>query len=82
MAIAEEHYLQSDRKKCPVCGCQTLVSVKDDYEETDENDNPKSFKQYVESIHCHQCGFELRSWMLNKIRSGAVQFNYIPQGFI
>ncbi len=82
MAIAEEHYLQSDRIKCPVCGCQTLVSVKDDYEETDENDNPKNFKQYVESVHCHQCGFELRSWMLNKIRSGAVQFVHIPQGFI
>ena len=82
MAVAEERYLQSERTKCPVCGCQTLVSVKDDYEETDENDNTIDSQQYVESVHCHQCGFELRSWMLNKIRSGAVQFVHIPQGFI
>jgi len=82
MAISEEHYLQSNRGKCPVCGCQTLVSVIDDYEETDENDNTIAFQRYVESIHCHQCGFELKSWLLNKIRSGAVLFNHIPQGFI
>jgi hypothetical protein len=82
MAIAEEHYLQSNRTKCPVCGCDTLVSVNVDYEETDGNDNTISYQRYVESVHCHQCGFELRSWMLNKIRSGAVQFVHIPQGFI
>ena len=82
MARAEEKYLQSERTKCPVCGCQTLVSVKDDYEETDDNDNTISYQQFVESVHCHQCGLELRSWLLNKIRSGAIQFNYIPQGFI
>ena len=82
MAISEEHYLQSNRGKCPVCGCQTLVSVIDDYEETDENDNTIAFQRYVESIHCHQCGFELKNWLLNKIRTGAIQFNQIPQGFI
>lgn len=82
MAVAEEHYLQGDRTKCPVCGCETLVSVKDDYEETDDNDNTIGYQQYVESVHCHQCGFELRSWLLNKIRMGKVRFNHIPQGFI
>ena len=82
MARAEEKYLQSERTKCPVCGCQTLVSVKNDYEETDENGNTTDYQRYVESVHCHQCGFELRSWLLNKIRSGAIQFNQIPQGFI
>lgn len=82
MAGAEEMYLQSERTKCPVCGCETLVSVREDYEETDENDTPIGYQRFVESVHCHQCGFELRSWLLNKIRSGAVQFNYIPQGFI
>lgn len=82
MAGAEEMYLQGERTKCPVCGCETLVSVKDDYEETDENDNTIDYHQYVESVHCHQCGFELKSWLLNKIRSGAVQFNQISQGVI
>ena len=82
MAVAEAHNLQGDRTKCPVCGCETLVSVTDAYEETDENDNTTGFQPYVESIHCHQCGFELKSWLLNKIRSGSIQFNYIPQGFI
>lgn len=82
MAGAEENYLQSERTKCPVCGCKTLVSVRDDYEETNENDNTIGYQRYVESVHCHQCGFELRSWLLNKIRSGAVRFNEIPQGFI
>lgn len=82
MAGAEEGYLQSERTKCPVCGCETLVSVRDDYEETDENDNTIGYQRYVESVHCHQCGFELRSWLLNKIRSGAVLFNEIPEGFI
>ena len=82
MAGAEERYLQSDRTKCPVCGCQTLVSVTDADEETDENDNTIGYQQYVESVHCHQCGFELKSWLLNQIRSGAIQFNQIPQGFI
>lgn len=82
MAGAEEHYLQGNRTKCPVCGCETLVSVKDDYEETDDNDNTISYQQFVESVHCHQCGFELRSWLLNKIRMGSIQFNFFPQGFI
>lgn len=82
MAGAEERYLQSNRTKCPVCGCETLVSVRDDYEETDENDNTIGYQRYVESVHCHQCGFELKNWLLNKIRTGAIQFNEIPQGFI
>lgn len=82
MAGAEEIYLQGDRAKCPVCGCETLISVKDDYEETDDNDNTIGYQQYVESVHCHQCGFELRSWLQNKIRSGLIQFDYIPKGFI
>lgn len=82
MAGAEESYLQSERTKCPVCGCETLVSVKDDDEETDDNDNTIDYQRYVESVHCHQCGFELRNWLLNKIRSGVIQFNEIPQGFI
>lgn len=82
MAGAEESYLQSNRTKCPVCGCETLVSVRDDYEETDENDNTIGYQRYVESVHCHQCGFELRSWLLNKIRTGAIQFDEIPQSFL
>ena len=82
MAGAEEHYLQGDRTRCPVCGCETLVSVTDAYEETDEKDNTIGLQPYVESIHCHQCGFEVKSWLLNKIRSGSILFNYIPQGFI
>ncbi len=82
MAGAEERYLQSNRTICPVCGCETLVSVKDTYDETDENDNTINSQPYVESVHCHQCGFELKNWLLNKIRTGAIQFNQIPQGFI
>ena len=82
MAGAEERYLQSNRTICPVCGCETLVSVKDTYDETDENDNTINSQPYVESVHCHQCGFELKNWLLNKIRTGAIQFNLIPQGFI
>ncbi len=82
MAIAEERYLLGGRAICPVCGCETLVGVTDAFEKTDENGNTIDYQQYVESVHCHQCGFELKSWLLNKIRSGAVQFNHFPQGFI
>ncbi len=82
MAIAEERYLLGGRTICPVCGCETLVGVTDAFEKTDENGYTIDYQQYVESVHCHQCGFELKSWLLNKIRSGAVQFNHITQGFI
>lgn len=46
-------------KKCPVCGCDTLIEEEDSDITEDAHGNITDVKTFTCAVHCNQCGFHL-----------------------
>lgn len=58
-----------DIKECPICGCKTFIERTDNADEEDDMGNIINACTFVYSMECHQCGFHINNWLIDKIEN-------------